>query len=98
MENAEQKIGQYLSDGSLIVEGVALLGLFGVGVRLKTRAGSEIGKYPSDGLSHTGGAAASKREALASSCHATKADPIHLTHRAPDRRHHGGPGCRGRSP
>jgi hypothetical protein len=87
-----------LSDGSLIVVGVALLGLFGVGVGLRALAGSEIGKHPSAGLSHTGGAAAPKQEVLASSHHARKADPIHLTHTAPDRRRHGGPGCRGRSP
>jgi hypothetical protein len=47
-----------LSSGSLIVVGVVVLGLLGVGIGLKTRAGSEIEKHPSDGLARGGGAAA----------------------------------------
>jgi hypothetical protein len=44
--------------GVLIVVAVFVLGLVGIGVGLKTRAGSEIGKHPTDGLSQGGGAAA----------------------------------------
>jgi hypothetical protein len=44
-----------MSLGFLIVIGVLLLGFFGVGLGLKSRAGSEIEKHPSDGLSRGGG-------------------------------------------
>jgi hypothetical protein len=44
--------------GVLVVVGVFVLGFLAVAVGLKTRAGSEIGKHPTDGLSHGGGPAA----------------------------------------
>jgi hypothetical protein len=47
-----------LSTGLLVVIGVFVLGFLGVALGLKTRAGSEIGRHPSDGMSHTGGTAA----------------------------------------
>ncbi len=47
-----------LGNGSLIVVGVFVLGLIGVGLGLKSRAGSEIDEHPSDGTAHQGEAAA----------------------------------------
>jgi hypothetical protein len=72
------------SNGSLIVVGVVLLGLLGVG--LKIRAGSEIDKHPSDGLSHTGGAGAPQASGSSELTARDEGGPDPLIRTAPHRR------------
>jgi hypothetical protein len=47
-----------LTTGVLIVVGAFVLGFLGLGIGLKSRAGSEIGKHPTDGLAHADSPAA----------------------------------------
>lgn len=47
-----------LANGALIVAAVFAVGFVGIGLGLKSRAGSEIDEHPSEGAAHGGEAAA----------------------------------------